>query len=175
MKLKQTLILMSLGLIFGCSSIDTKIYSENKPKIDIRKYLNGKLQAQGILQDRSGKVIKSFTVTMQGTWNKNEGKLVEHFVFSDGKTDDRTWNITMIDDNHFTAKAHDTVGVAKGEQFGNAVKMDYVLKVPVDEKTYDLRLVDWIYLLDEKHAINVTKLTKFGFRVASLTISFQKL
>jgi hypothetical protein len=55
------------------------------------------------------------------------------------------------------------------------MKMDYVLKVPVDDTTYDIRIVDWIYLVDETTAINVSKMTKFGFQVGALTISFKKL
>jgi hypothetical protein len=161
--------------LLGCSSIDPKIYSKNSPKMDIRNYLNGKLEAQGILQNRSGEVIKTFTVTMVGTWRGNEGKLEEDFIFSDGKKDRRVWDIKFSDDNNFTAKAHDTVGFAKGQQYGNAMKMDYVLKVDVDGKKYDISLADWIYLVDEKTAINVSQMTKFGFRVGTLNISFKKL
>ncbi len=167
---------MTVGLLLGCSSsINPKIYTKNLPKLDIRNYLNGPLEAQGILQNRSGEVIKTFTVKMVGSWKGNEGKLEEDFIFSDGKTDRRVWEIKLSDDNNFTAKAHDTVGIAKGEQYGNAMKMDYVLKVDVDGKKYDIRLIDWIYLVDEKTAINVSKMTKFGFRVGTLTISFKKL
>ncbi len=175
MKFKKLVILMSLGFLLGCSSIDPKVYVDNSPKMDIRNYLNGPLEAQGILQDRSGKMIKSFTVKMTGTWQGNEGKLKENFTFSDGKTDQRTWEIKFSDDNNFTAKAHDTVGIATGQQYGNAFKMDYVLKIDVDGKKYDIKLVDWIYLVDEKTAINVSKMTKFGFTVGTLTISFKKL
>ncbi len=166
---------MSLGFLFGCSAIDPKVYSANSPKIDIRNYLNGPLEAQGILQDRSGKMIKSFSVKMVGSWQGNSGKLEENFIFSDGKKDRRVWEINFTDDNNFTAKAHDTVGIAKGQQYGNAVKMNYVLSIDVDGKKYDITLTDWIYLLDEKHAVNVTKMTKFGFVVGNLTISFTKL
>lgn len=176
MKLKKILIFMTmLSSLLGCSSIDPKIYSKNSPKMDIRNYLNGKLEAQGILQNRAGEVIKTFTVKMVGTWKGNEGKLEEDFIFSDGKKDRRIWEIKFLDDNNFTAKAHDTVGIAKGQQYGNAVKMDYVLKVDVDGKKYDIRLIDWIYLVDEKTAINVSQMTKFGFRVGTLSISFKKL
>ena len=164
-----------LSFLFGCSSNDPKIYAKNSPKIDIRNYLNGKLEAQGILQNRAGEVIKTFTVKMLGTWNGNEGRLEEDFIFSDGKKDRRIWEIKFLDDNSFTAKAHDTVGIAKGQQYGNAVKMDYVLSVDVDGKKYDISLVDWIYLVDEKTAINVSQMTKFGFRVGTLNISFKKL
>lgn len=166
---------MSLSFLFGCSTTDPKIYASNSPKMDIRQYLSGKLEAQGILQDRSGKVIKSFVVMMDGKWQGNAGTLEEHFVFSDGKKDQRIWNIKFSNDNDFTAQAHDTVGLAKGQQYGNAVKMDYVLTIDVDGKKYDIRLVDWIYLVDEKTAINVTRMSKFGFTVGTLTIAFKKI
>ena len=66
--------------------------------MDIRNYFRGDLEAFGILQDRGGKVIKTFTVKMNGTWQDNDGKLVEDFVFSDGKTDHRVWDLKIIDD-----------------------------------------------------------------------------
>ncbi len=166
---------MTILSLFGCSSIDPKIYTKNLPKMDIRNYLNGKLEAQGVLQNRAGEVTRTFTVKMVGTWKGNEGKLEEDFTFSDGKKDRRIWEIKFSDDNNFTAKAHDTVGIAKGQQYGNAMKMDYILKVNVDGKDYDIRLIDWIYLVDEKTAINVSQMTKFGFRVGTLSISFKKL
>ena len=179
MKIKKTLITMSLisslGFLFGCANSDPKIYEKNTPKLDIRNYLNGNLEAEGILQDRAGKVIKSFTVKMNGTWKGSNGKLAEDFVFSDGKKDHRDWEITMFDDNNFTSKAHYTVVIAKCQQYGNAVKMAYVLSVDVDGKKYDISLTDWIYLVDSKTAINVSKMTKFGFTVGTLTISFTKL
>lgn len=176
MKIKKTLLLMTiLSSVLGCSSTNPKIYSKNSPKMDIRNYLNGKLEAHGILQNRSGEVIKTFTVKMVGSWKGNEGKLEEDFIFSDGKKDRRIWEIKFLDENNFTAKAHDTVGVAKGEQYGNALKMDYVLQVDVDGKKYDISLIDWIYLVDEKNAINVSQMKKFGFRVGTLSISFKKL
>ena len=165
MKNKNLLSLMTLAFIFGCSfANDPKIYSKNSPKLDVRSYLNGPLEAQGILQDRGGKVIKTFDVKMVGSWQGNKGTLKENFVFSDGKKDQRTWEIEVLDDNNFTAKAHDTVGIAKGQQYGNALKINY-----------DIALTDWIYLVNEKTAINVSKMTKFGFCVGTLTISFNKL
>jgi hypothetical protein len=176
MKIKKIILLMSLTFLFGChSSIDPKIYAANQPKMDIRKYLDGKLEAHGILQDRSGKVIKSFIVEMEGKWQGNSGKLEEFFTFSDGKKDQRIWEINFSDDNNFTAKAHDTVGIATGQQYGNAFKMDYILKIDVDGKKYDIKLVDWIYLIDEKTAINVSRMSKFGFSVGTLTIAFKKI
>ncbi len=158
----------------NCSH-DPKIYAKNEPKIDIRQYFNGDLEAFGILQDRSGKVIKTFTVDIKGSWKGNVGTLVEHFEFSDGKNDHRTWTLKMIDDHNFTGTAHDIVNISQGQQYGNAVKMDYVITIPVDGKKYDIKVKDWLYLVDDKSLINVSDMTKFGFRVGRLAIGFKKL
>lgn len=176
MKLKILLTtLATLMFCNSCSSNGPKIYAQNSPKFDVRNYFKGNLEAYGILQDRSGKVIKTFTVKMTGSWVGNKGTLEEHFTFSDGKTDQRTWELNVIDDNNFTAKAHDVVGIAKGEQYGNAMRMEYVLTVPVDGKKYDIKIKDWLYLIDDKSLMNVSDMTKFGFKVGSLAIGFKKL
>jgi len=176
MKIKFLLTyLFTLMLCFSCSNQSPKIYSSNTPKMDIRNYFRGNLEAYGILQDRSGKVIKTFTVKMLGTWQGNKGKLVEDFVFSDGKTDHRVWDLEVFDDHNFTGKAGDTVGIAKGEQYGNAMRMNYVLTIPVDGKKFNVKIDDWMYLIDNDSLINVSVLKKFGFKVASLTIGFKKI
>jgi hypothetical protein len=176
MKIKILLTtLTSLMLISCCGQKTPEIYSKNLPKLDIRRYFKGDLEAYGILQDRSGKVTKTFTVKMHGSWKGNVGTLKEHFVFSDGKTSERIWTLTMIDEHNFTASAADVVGIAKGQQYGNAMKMDYVLTIPVDDKTYDIKIKDWLYLIDPNSLVNVSTMTKFGFKVGSLTIGFKKI
>lgn len=176
MKLKLSLLINILAIMFlsGCSH-DIKIYSKNEPKIDIREYFNGNLEAYGILQDWRGRVVKTFTAKIKGSWNGNVGTLEEHFDFSDGKTDDRTWTLKMIDDNNFTASAHDVLGESKGQQYGNAVKMEYVLTIPVDDKKYDITIKDWLFLIDDRSLINVSDMKKFGLKVGRLAIGFKKI
>ena len=176
--MKKIILLTNFFLImlcFSCSNIKPQIYSANSPKMDVRNYFRGNLEAFGILQDRGGKVIKTFTVKMKGTWNGNDGKLEEDFVFSDGKTDHRDWDLKVLDDNNFTGKAGDVVGIAKGEQYGNAMRMNYVLTSPVDNRKIDVKINDWMYLVDNDSLINVSELKKFGFKVATLTIGFKKI
>jgi hypothetical protein len=98
-------LMLTLG---GCSTaMTTKDYAANTPKLDIRDYLNGPLEASGILFDYSGKADLFFTVKMVGSWQGNVGTLKEDFVYSDGRKDQRTWTITFQDDRTFTATAHD--------------------------------------------------------------------
>ena len=81
----------------------------------------------------------------------------------------------MIDDHNFSATAHDVVNIAYGQQYGNAVKMQYVLTIPVDDKKYDIKINDWLFLVNENSLINVSDMKKFGFKVGSLAIGFNKV
>ena len=163
-------------MLGGCSSTTTEDYAAKTPKLDIRQYLNGPLEAHGILFDMSGKADLEFVVTMKGTWNGNTGTLDEDFVFSDGRKDKRVWTVHFKDDHRFTATAHDVIGEAVGTQHGNAVNMKYTLRVKrANGDMIDLAMDDWMYLLDDKTLINRTKMKKFGLTVGELVITFRKL
>ena len=164
--------------IFSCSTITPKDYQENTPKLDIRNYLNGKVKAWGMLEDRSGKITRRFTVEMEGKWNGNEGVLEEYFTFNDGEKSQRIWTIKFSDDHNFTASAADVVGNAKGSQYGNAMQMKYVLDLEVDKKKktrYNVTLDDWMYLLDDEVLVNKSSIKKFGITFGKLTIFFKKI
>jgi Protein of unknown function (DUF3833) len=167
----------SLAFMLGsCTSITTQDYAANTPKLDIRQYLNGSLVAWGILYDMSGKADMQFKVTMKGTWNGNNGKLEEHFVYSDGRKDERTWTIVFSDDHNFTATAGDVIGQAKGTQHGNAMNMGYVLNAKrASGEMITLTMDDWMYLLEDNVLINRTKMKKYGLNVGELVITFKKL
>lgn len=151
-------------------------YAERSPKLDLREYLNGPLEAWGMVYDISGKIDVSFHVTMTGSWKGNTGTLEESFVFSDGRKDQRTWTIQFKDDHHFTGTAHDVIGEAVGTQYGNAVNMSYTLNAKRENgSTIELSMDDWLFLMDEKILMNRTKMKKFGITVGELFITFKKL
>ncbi len=170
-------ILVTL-FISGCSSISPKDYAQEEPKLVLENYLNGKVEAHGMVSDRSGKVIRRFTVTLNGTWTGNEGVLDEDFVWSDGEKQKRVWKLTKTGDTTYEGRADDVVGVAVGETSGNAFRFKYVLQVPVgkgdDKKIYDIDVDDWMYLIDDRVLLNRTVMTKFGFKVGEVFLSFTK-
>jgi hypothetical protein len=171
-----SIILLTMSL-FSCSNIKPKDYKENNPKLDIRSYLNGKVKAWGMLEDRSGKVTRRFTVEMEGKWNGNEGVLEEYFTFDDGEKSERIWTIKFSDDHNFKASAGDVIGEAIGSQYGNAMQMEYVLDLEVDKEKktrYKVTLDDWMYLLDDNILVNKSTIKKFGITFGKLTIFFQK-
>jgi len=77
-------------LLCGCSSVEVSDYTTTQPGLDLRQFLNGDLRAYGMLQDRSGRMTRRFTATLNGSWNGENGTLVEHFIFDDGEEQDRT-------------------------------------------------------------------------------------
>tara|TARA_B100001750_G_C15207188_1_gene446448 strand:- start:237 stop:704 length:468 start_codon:yes stop_codon:yes gene_type:complete len=149
-------------------------FKDQKPRLIIEEYLSGSVKAYGILQNRSGKVTRQFTADLNGKWDGKQLILDEKFHWSDGEIQTRQWQITKIDEHHYEGTAEDVVGVAKGFSYGPAFKFEYVLLVPVKGKEIKITFDDWIFMQDDKVAINRATMTKFGFKVAELTVSFIK-
>ena len=175
--IKKFLTLFTFAMaIFSCSSGNIKQYQDQGPKLDIFEYFEGNLEAFGTLQDRSGNVTRRFTVTMRGK-KEGDNKLVlqEFFLFDDGEKQERVWTLNKVDEHNFTATASDVVGRAIGQQYGHAMNMGYILNIPYKNSKINVNIDDWMYLIDEKSLINVSKIKKFGFTVGKLSIGFKKL
>jgi hypothetical protein len=158
----------------GCASPQIADYAAEKPALDLRAYFNGTLDAYGIFTDRSGKVVKRFTVVMQCAWQGNEGTLDEDFTYSDGSKQRRVWRLTRLADGRYTGRADDVVGQALGEARGNAFRWGYTLALPVDGKVYEVQFDDWMYLMSDTVMLNKATMSKFGLRLGEVTLSFTK-
>lgn len=160
--------------MIGCSP-NIKDYKGEKPQLDIFEYFSGKTKAHGIIKDWKGKVTRSFTVTMSGRVENDKLILDEDFVFSDGEKQNRVWTFTRTGENTFEGTAKDVIGKAEGKQYGNAMNMNYVLRVPRGGGTIDIKIDDWMYLISEKSLFNLSKFYKFGIQVGELSIYFEKI
>tara|TARA_Y100000748_G_scaffold63746_1_gene51447 strand:- start:534 stop:1061 length:528 start_codon:yes stop_codon:yes gene_type:complete len=174
--MKFIISIITLFLLTGCSNNDMKPldFKDQKPRLIIEEYLSGTVKAYGILQNRSGKVTRQFTADLNGKWDGKQLILDEKFIWSDGEVQTRQWQINKIDEHHYEGTAEDVVGTAKGFSYGPAFKFEYVLLVPVKGKEIKITFDDWIFMQDDKVAINRATMTKFGFKVAELTVSFIK-
>ena len=173
--MKRILVLMvALFGLWGCSSVDIDKYRSETPVLDLREYFNGTLEAHGIFQDRSGEVVKRFTVIIDASWQGEVGTLDEHFTYSDGSTQRRVWTITRTGEGRYVGRADDVVGEARGEEAGNALRWRYVLALPVDGKVYNVDFDDWMFLMDDRVMLNRSVMSKWGFRLGEVTLSFYK-
>jgi hypothetical protein len=163
-------------LLTSCSDNNMKPidFKDQKPRLIIEEYLSGNVEAWGILQNRSGKVIRQFTADLNGKWDGKQLVLDEKFIWNDGEIQKRQWKIDKIDEHNYEGTAGDVVGKAKGYSYGTAFKFEYVLLVPFKGKEMKITFDDWIFMQDEKIAINRATLTKFRFKVGELTVFFKK-
>jgi hypothetical protein len=161
-------------VLAGCASQNLAGYAAEKPVLDLAQYFNGTVDAHGIFQDRSGQIVKRFTVVMDCRWTGNEGVLDELFTYSDGTTQRRIWRLTKHADGRYTGKADDVVGEAAGQTVGNAFRWQYTLSLPVDGTVYNVQLDDWMYLIDDRVMLNRATMSKFGVHLGDLTLSFTK-
>jgi hypothetical protein len=172
-------------LLTGCATPQIADYAAEKPALDMRQYFNGTLDAYGIFTDRSGKVVKRFTVVMKCQWTGKPGEEVgvldEDFTNSDGTKDRRVWTLKRSVDGtadtqtvRYTGTASDVLGEANGEEKGNAFRWAYTLKLPIDGKTVEVQFDDWMYLMNDKVMLNKAVMSKFGFKLGEVTLSFVK-
>ncbi len=147
-------------------------YAQETPKLDLRSYFNGPLTAHGVFIDRSGRVVKRFTVKMVGTWQGDTGVLEEDFFYSDGSTERRVWTLKDLGNGQWSGTAGDVAGEARGEVAGNAFNWQYTLKLPVDGRVYEVQFDDWMYLMDEKIMLNRAVMSKFGITLGQVMLTF---
>ena len=168
--------LLSSALLAGCAGPQITDYAAEKPALDLRQYFNGTIDAYGIFTDRSGKVVKRFTVEMICTWTgapgQEVGVLDEFFTYSDGTKDRRIWTLKRGADGKYTGTAGDVLGVANGEVKGNAFRWGYTLLLPVDGKTIEVQFDDWMYQMTDKIMLNKADMSKFGFKLGEVTLTF---
>ena len=165
---------VSSALLGACSTPQIQDYAQETPVLELRNYFNGTLDAYGLFTDRSGKVVKRFTVVMNCTWTDDQGVLDEAFTYSDGTTQRRIWRLTRHADGRYTGQADDVVGTAQGQQSGNAFNWTYTLALPVEGRVIEVQFDDWMYLMNDKVMLNKAAMRKWGVGLGEVTLSFTK-
>ena len=172
--LLSALTLGSIALLSGCAGPQITDYAAEKPTLDMRQYFNGTLDAYGVFTDRSGKVVRRFTVVMVCKWVGDTGTLDEDFSYSDGTKSRRVWTLMRTPNGKYTGTASDVIGTAQGEEKGNAFHWGYTLDLPVDGKNIEVQFDDWMYLMSDSVMLNKAVMSKYGFKLGEVTLSFFK-
>lgn len=170
------LILLFASLIntTGCSSMNIDFYKNEKPELLLENYLNGTFDAYGTFTNRKGQVSRRMHVVMKASWNGDSGELDEDFTWSDGEIQKRIWHLKKTAPDKYEGKADDVIGTAYGEVAGNAFHWNYTLAVDVNGSIYNFKFDDWMYLMNDQILINKAEMTKFGFKVGEINITFVK-
>jgi hypothetical protein len=176
MKKIQIFLMSILCLIFpGCQNNSIEYYSQRKSKVDLRSFFSDEIEGWGAIFDYQGRQSRSFHVRIKASWqDQDNGVLDEWFDFDDGEKTERKWSVSFSDNQMFVANARDVIDDAKGRQDGNAINMKYVLEVPYNGSLINLKMDDWMYLVEEDIILNRTSMKKFGFKVGEIILFMKK-
>lgn len=175
MKRRLALAAAATAGVAGCASAPLPTdYAAERPLLDLRRWFDGELVAHGLFTDRSGKVLRRFTVSLTGAWQGAEGTLDERFRYSDGRTERRVWHLTDLGAGRWAGRADDVVGEAVGQAAGNALNWRYTMRLPVEGKVYEVDFDDWMFLVDERVMLNKARMSKFGVLLGEVTLAFTR-
>jgi len=173
--MKKLILLLISSLFLGaCAKMEISDFQDQEPKLDLFQYFEGETEAFGIFENRSGAVKRTFLVEIMGTIEGDLLTLNEQFYYSDGERDERIWKIRKVADGRFEGQAGDVIGTALGVSAGNALNWNYVLDLPVGDTSYHVEFDDWMFLQPKGFLLNIANVSKWGFNVGRVTLSFQK-
>ena len=169
-KIKLFIIIGLTALFSACSSISINDYENSQPKVNLENFFTGNLVAYGIVRDRSGLVIRHFTAQLNGQWNDGVGTLDEVFIFNDGEQQQRIWTMTPDGKGNYIGTAGDVEGEALIQTRGQAIRLNYALRIPYKDSDIVVSMDDWMYQVAPNVIINETLMTKWGFNVGKVSL-----
>jgi hypothetical protein len=173
-RLTPLLLVATALTLMGCSAISVEDYRGNAPKLVAEEFFDGRLTAHGVVKNRSGKVIRYFNADIKAYWENGIGTLEEDFVFDDGEQQRRVWTLTPTGEGRYLGTAGDVVGSGEVRVAGNSMFLDYVLRIPWDDGTLDLRIDDRMYLVNPDILINESRMIKFGLEVGEILLVIER-
>lgn len=150
-------------------------FADKEPRFVVEDFFQGKTRASGIFQDRFGNLRRSFVVDIEGTWDGRVLELVEDFVYDDGETERRVWRLTKIDEHTYQGTTEDAIGTATGRSFGNAFHFVYDFNLKVGDGRWRVHFDDWMWLQPDGTMINRANISKWGFSLGDVTLSFRRV
>ncbi|WP_372958745.1 DUF3833 domain-containing protein [Marinobacter sp.] len=167
-------VFLTVLLLTGCAGPSIDDYRDRSPALVPDQFFRGSLVARGVVKDMSGEVIRTFDAYIEASWNEDGiGTLDEVFRFDDGEIDTRVWTLTP-EDGGYRAEAGDVVEPGFMSWQGNAINMNYVLRVPYGDGTIDVRMDDWMYLVTPDTLINETAMSKWGIPVGEVVLVIRR-
>lgn len=140
----------------------------------LEHYFEGYTFAEGVFEDRFGKVRQRFIVDIEGFVENSNLTLDETFKFNDGREETRIWEIKPTGNGTYLGEAADVVGYANGKIIGNLLQWQYEMLLPIGTKRIRVHFNDEIWLLGSGQLLNRARVSKFGILLGTVTIVFCK-
>ena len=175
---RVTTSLSLISIIFsliGCSNDEIEKQEKSTMEtFDLITFFSGQTHGSGFLQDRSGKIIRTFEVLTVGTFDDESGTLKETFTWNDGEIENRTWTLNRTSETEWSGRAPDVVGVASGVVIGDVLRWSYTLTIKVEGKKMNFKFDDQMWISKTGTMVNHAKFSKFGVHLGDVVVSFSK-
>lgn len=173
--MKFTFLISVLFLLSACgTSMNVQEFRTNKPTLVLEEYFSGNTKAVGLFEDRFGNVRNQFTVDIDGSWDGKTLVLKEDFIYSDGTTEFRQWDITKTGSHTYTGTTEQIIGTATGAISGNAFNWKYKFKLKVGDDVWNVKFDDWMFLQPDGTLLNKATVYRWGFKIGTVFLSFSK-
>ena len=172
------IILLIFSLVFpfltGCSNPNMENVISKNVSFELLEYFDGETTAWGLVVDRFGNLQRTFKVKLTGKRVNKQLLLKEYFTYNDGESEYREWVIIKTENGSYEGTSKDTIGVAKGIQVGNTMRMVYDTTISIGETNIKVSFDDRFVKADKKVVINRAEVLKWGIKIADVTIFFSK-
>jgi hypothetical protein len=165
--LRAIVALASVLLVFNGVRLQSQDLARSQSHFELVHFFTGRSHSWGVFENSHGQPRRYFTCNSYGTRNATgDLTLDQHFLFSDGKTQNRVWQIHQVDSSHWKASADDMIGVAQAASFGNAVYLAYTITLDRKNPLATVHIRQWIYQPEESGNL-MTRLviTKLGVSI----------
>ena len=176
----RLILLATFLFIAACTgkpSLDDPNLSERQ--LNLEEFFVGDLVAVGQFQDIFGTVRRRFEVDITGEWDGKTLTLTEDFVYEDGATERRVWNLVKTGPDTWSGTADGVMGAATGEERGDTFNWRYTIDLPVpsaDGTVERLRVSfdDWMWLLSEDRLLNRAYMKRWGVDIGEVFLVFER-
>ena len=138
-------------------------------------YFDGRFYAHGVFIDRSKQIRRRFTADIFAHATENKTDITESFKFDDGETEQRIWTLTRLSGTRIEGVTEDLSGKAIGMINGPTLHMRYDFFLNISGRRIKFAFDDMMICQDQDHLLNKARISKFGFYIGELVISFTRV
>ncbi|MFK8253853.1 DUF3833 family protein [Ancylobacter terrae] len=139
----------------------------------LERFFAGRTVAQGTFSAING-VNRAFTVDLSGRWNGRTLTLVEDFRFADGEKDRKIWRFEKLAPGRYRGTREDVRGDTIVSVKGDTATFSYVVDLDPGARENLVRFHDTMTHRTDGTVLNVARVTKFGFPVATTRVEFHR-
>ncbi|GEP59877.1 DUF3833 family protein [Reyranella soli] len=154
------------AMLGACAVPPASPANENSPRLVLESFFDGTTSGHGVFINSWTGSRRSFTVAIHGSWDGRVLTLVEDFAFADGQRDRKTWRLEATEPGRYTGTREDVVGLARAWTEGNAVRLEYAVRLG----GWTVDFSDVLALQDSAHLVNRATIGKWGVRIGRVEL-----